>query len=101
MVFKGRGVQKDEAIGAAWLKRAAEHGNPVAQNRLAHLYANGRGIDINPFEAAKWHLIARHGGKSDTWLDGHLETLSEEEQSRAEAAATAWMKQRQAGFLDR
>ncbi|HSM19028.1 MAG TPA: hypothetical protein VK844_01490, partial [Hyphomicrobiales bacterium] len=100
MVFKGRGVQKDEKRGAAFLRRAAEHGNPVAQNRIAHLYANGRGVPIDPVEAAKWHLIARQGGKSDTWLDGYLDTLSEEERGKAEAAAQEWLRTRYTGFFD-
>jgi hypothetical protein len=93
MVFKGRGVQKDEATAAQWMIRAANRGNPVAQNRAARLYAFGRGVAIDPLEAAKWHMLARNRGANDPWLDGYVGSLPAEQRRAAEAAATEWRPQ--------
>ena len=92
MVFKGRGVAANEELGAEWIRRAAEKGNPVAQNRIARLYANGRGVAIDPVAAAKWHLIARAGGLSDIWLDGYVATLSQDDRKTAQAQAQAFQQ---------
>jgi uncharacterized protein len=87
MVFRGEGVQKDEGIGAQWLMVAARQGNPVAQNRLARLYAVGRGVDAEPVEAAKWHLLATEGGRRDAELDTFLQGLSDEQRQEARERA--------------
>ena len=44
---------------AKLFRQAAEQGNPVAQNRLPRLYANGVVVKDDPVQAAKWHLLAR------------------------------------------
>ena len=62
-------LQKDETIGAQWLMVAARQGNPVAQNRLARIYALGRGVEADPVEAAKWHVLASEAGRTDAELD--------------------------------
>ena len=70
MLFNGRGVQKDEAVAARWFPEAADADNPLAQVRLARLFAEGRGVEKDPAEAARWYLIAKeprprrrlHGG---------------------------------------
>ena len=59
----------NEAAAAQWFQRAAEVGNPIAQNRLARLLATGRGITADPLAAAKWHLLAKRAGKDDDFLD--------------------------------
>ena len=38
MLFNGVGVEKNEAAAAKIFLRAAARNNPIAQNRLAHLY---------------------------------------------------------------
>jgi hypothetical protein len=80
-------VQKDEAIGAQWLTVAARQGNPVAQNRLAWCYAAGRGVDADPVEAAKWHMLASEAGRADPKLDEMVKTLSDEQRDDARARA--------------
>jgi TPR repeat protein len=75
MVFRGDGVKRDEKVGAEWLLVSARRGNPVAQNRVARLYATGRVFDVNPAEAMKWHILAKAGGRSDAWLDEFIARL--------------------------
>jgi TPR repeat protein len=80
-------VQKDEAIGAAWLAVAARQGNPVAQNRLARIYFKGRGVERDPVEAAKWHLLASEAGRPDAELDTLVAELGDAERQEARARA--------------
>ena len=47
-------------------------GSPIAQNRLAHILAAGRGLPADPVEAIKWHLISKAGGASDQNLDAFM-----------------------------
>ena len=72
-------------------KTAAEKGNPVAQNRLARVYANGiGGVEESPVEATKWHLLARAAGVSDFWLDVYITRLTPEQRTEAEKDAENW-----------
>ena len=45
-------------------------------NRLARIYAAGRGLDKNPLQAARWHILARAKGVTDSWLDTVVNQLS-------------------------
>ena len=58
--------------------------NAVAQDRVARLYATGRGIHKDLVEAMKWYLIARAGGEKDDWLDSVLGTLTPEQKVAVE-----------------
>ncbi len=87
MVFLGDGVKKDEKVGAEWLLVSARQGNPVAQNRVARLFATGRIFEVNPAEAMKWHLLAKAGGRSDAWLDEFVARLPSATQEEGEARA--------------
>jgi len=94
MLFKGAGVATDEQGAAKLFRLAAEQGNPVAQNRLARLYANGVVVKADPVQAAKWHLLARAAGVSDFSLDIVLAKLTTEERAAAEKAAEGWRNDR-------
>jgi hypothetical protein len=83
-------VQKDEQIGAQWLLRAASQGNVVAQNRIAHLLQAGRGIEVDPTEAAKWHMLALKGGVKDDKLETFIGGLPEADRAEARDRADAW-----------
>ncbi len=48
----------DLAEAAVWFRRAAELGNGDAQTMVAHLYADGRGVERNPVEALIWSTQA-------------------------------------------
>ena len=71
------------------IRLSAEQGNPVAQNRLARLYANGAVVGSDPVQAAKWHLLARAQGVADPLLDDLLAKLSKDDQAAAEKRAAA------------
>jgi TPR repeat protein len=86
MLFNGDGVEKDETAAARLFLKAARSGNPLAANRLARLYASGRGVNKDMVEAMKWHLSARNAGLKDEWLESHLTSLSPAERKALEAA---------------
>jgi TPR repeat protein len=87
LLFNGEGVAADERLAARYFRRAAGRGNPIAQNRLARLYALGRGVPKNLVESAAWHLLAASRGLTDAWLDQTLTTLSPEDRAKAEKLA--------------
>jgi hypothetical protein len=87
-LFNGDGVAKNEAQAARLFRRAALRGNAIAQNRLARVYATGRGVPRNLIEAAAWHLMASGQGLPDSWLDGTLKDMPEQDRKRAEQLAT-------------
>jgi TPR repeat protein len=89
-LYLGKGVEQNEVLGFKMIRRAAEKGNPVAQNRLAHAFAGGRGTKVDKIAAGQWHLLSRGAGVSDFGLDQFLSSLSGEERKRAEDAAFKW-----------
>jgi TPR repeat protein len=91
-LFQGRGVPVSQSAGAMYFRSAAEKGSPVAQNRLARCYAHGAGIQANPIEAAKWHLIAKAGGLADKQLEDLVAKLSRADRAKAQLAADEWIE---------
>ncbi len=70
LVFRGEGVQKNETLGAKWLLVAAQHGNAVAQNRMARILGVGvTGVNQDPIEAMKWNFLAKQAGRGDIAMD--------------------------------
>ncbi|MBV6658800.1 MAG: sel1 repeat family protein, partial [Devosiaceae bacterium] len=67
-----------------WLQRAAEAGNPVAENRLAHAFAQGIGVRLDPVQAAYFHARAVAGGLADARLDNFVASLSPDQRARAQ-----------------
>jgi TPR repeat protein len=67
-----------------WFRRAAEAGNPVAENRLAHAYAQGFGVPLDPVEAAYYHARAVAGGLADARLDAFVSALPEAQRQEAQ-----------------
>lgn len=57
----GSGVRKNLPAAMAWLKRAAEAGNPQAQRALGLAYENGAGVERNPVLARTWLKRSREG----------------------------------------
>ena len=70
--------------GIFWLRRAAESGNPLAHNRLAHAYTQGYGVPLDPVMAAYHHSSAVAGGLPDARLDAFVSTLSDEQRRAAQ-----------------
>ena len=57
----GRGVPRDLGTAIAWLRRAAEADNPVAQAALGRAYLRGHGVEPNAEHARRWLRLAREG----------------------------------------
>jgi uncharacterized protein len=91
-LFNGTGgVARNERLAATLLAKAARKGNPIAQNRLANILAVGRGVQANPVEAIKWHIVAKAGGVSDIPLDTFVQKQTPEIRASAEKAAKPWL----------
>ena len=69
VLWRGLGLTRDEPKAIPYLKSAAQKGLAAAQNRLAHVYVEGVGVEKDKQEAAKWRLIAKAGGMQDPELD--------------------------------
>jgi TPR repeat protein len=90
-LFNGDGVEKSESGAVKFFAIAAQANSPVAQNRLARLYAAGRGVKANAVEAMKWHVLARANGVKDDWLDGRFAALSSQERLAVEEAVQRYI----------
>lgn len=93
MLFNGVGVEKNEAAAAKIFLHAAARNNPIAQNRLAHLYVTGRGVPRDVVEAATWNRFAKAAGLDDAELDAATANLTPEENERVNQ-----LMRRQAAF---
>lgn len=69
MQFNGVGAPRDQQAAITLLRRAGMAGNAVAQNRLAHIYAEGLGVAPDLAQARYWRDKAREGGLADAALD--------------------------------
>jgi TPR repeat protein len=67
--FNGVGVSRDRVAAAQWFRKAAVKGNAVAQNRLAHILAQGLGVEADLAEAREWRDKSREAGLNDPSLD--------------------------------
>ncbi|SOC36956.1 hypothetical protein SAMN05892877_103297 [Rhizobium subbaraonis] len=86
-LVNGVAGDRDYEAGFRWLKRAADGGNVVAQNRLAYLYINALGTRPDPVEAAKWFVLSRRAGLNDAGLEDFYLGLTDEQQKAAISAA--------------
>ncbi|WP_235769180.1 tetratricopeptide repeat protein [Rhizobium alarense] len=86
-LINGTGGKRSYEDGFGWMKRAAERGNVVAQNRLSHLYINAIGTRPDPVEAAKWFVLSRRAGLKDPALEDFYLGLTDEEQKAGISAA--------------
>jgi TPR repeat protein len=91
-LFNGTGVEKNESGAVALLSRAARKGSPIAQNRLAHVYAAGRVLAADPVAAIKWHLISKASGAKDLVLDEFMSKQRSDVRAAAEKAARPWVE---------
>ena len=77
-----------------WYKRAADAGNPVAQNRYAKLLAVGEGVDLDLEEAAMWRALARRQGLTDPVLDKLLVSITRRSSPRPRSAPASGRRSR-------
>ena len=80
LIFGKAGVEKNEAEGLAWTRKAAEQGDARAQYMLAGLLANGVGVQKNPVESRFWLELAA--------VQGHAEARKILEQARRSSRPT-------------
>ncbi len=59
------GLPVDFAEAAKWYRRAADQGEPRAQNNLGFAYQNGRGVPTDYVEARKWFEKSAAAGNVD------------------------------------
>lgn len=57
----GRGVPRNMTTAIAWLKRAADAGNPIAQARLGRAYLKGEGVPLDDALGRAWIKKSREG----------------------------------------
>jgi uncharacterized protein len=86
-MINGKGGAKSVSDGAGWLRRAAVRGNPIAMNRLAHLYKDGIGVAADKVEAGKWSVLAKRAANDDTVLDEFFRKLDDGARKAALEAA--------------
>lgn len=84
--------EQDHDEGFRWLTIAANKGNVVAQNRLAHLYINAIGTLPDPVEAAKWYVLSRRAGLTDLALEDFYLGINEDQQRKAIEAANRFRR---------
>jgi hypothetical protein len=93
--LNGIGTHKDEALGANWIKKAANLGNNQAQNRLSTLYAKGIGVPRDPVRAYTWAVIAaRSSGVGYDEVAALRQTMTPLQVDDAEHRIQHWFSQK-------
>lgn len=86
-LVNGFGGERNLDEGFRWLYGAAQRGNVVAQNKVAHLYIQALGTRPDPIEAAKWYVLSRRAGLKDPSLEDFYLGITDEQQKKAIEAA--------------
>ena len=86
-LVNGTGGERNLEDGFRWLNGAAQRGNVVAQNKLAHLYIQALGTRPDPVEAAKWYVLSRRAGLKDPALEDFYLGIEDAQQKQAIDAA--------------
>ena len=93
LLFKGLGVERNEAQAAYWYGRAAEQGQPEAQLFLGWAFLEGNGVARDYILAHKWCDIAYSSGAADAALycrDSAAQRLTPEELRQSVRQVTEW-----------
>jgi len=86
-LINGKGGPAQLEDGFRFLKRAADRGNPIAINRVAHLYKDGVGTAPDRLQAAEWAVLAKRVENSDPVLDDFFRGLDPQTQKAGLEAA--------------
>src|SRR5262249_11353141 len=88
----GKGVAKDDAEAAKWLRLSARQGYAPAQERLGDRYAAGHGVTKVDRQAYFWLTLAcANGRKSAEKIRAEVASrLSAEDRASVEEAAQRW-----------
>lgn len=91
--FTGAGVAQDARQAAYWFQKAAQAGNPEAENLVGYLYETGVGVAADPARALHWYQLAAASGSSDAILNiGVLYVLGLGVKKDVQAAADYFQK---------
>jgi hypothetical protein len=60
--WNGDGVPRNEKLAAYWYEKAAQTGDPGAQNEIGYFYQVGIGVPVNPERAVYWYRLASASG---------------------------------------
>lgn len=91
MLVTGRGVERNAEDGIAWMKKAADKGNPAAQRNLGRVYEQAEpdlwtGQPPDYVHAEKWYRLAADKGDAEAaYRLGRLALEAHIKASRAEA----------------
>ena len=85
MYHRGMGVRADDREAAAWLLRAAEHGQAEGQLMLGILFYYGLGVAQSYVQAYAWCELAETNGNGDATLcrDAALEAMPDADREQA------------------
>ncbi len=86
------GTVQQTAASVAWLKRAAAMGHPASQERLAAIYATGRGLPRNTIEATRLYLAAAASGSPTAAHEAAMRLLAGEGADQDVPAALGWLE---------
>lgn len=65
----GKGVPRDPVQSAYWFRKAADQGDPGAQNQLGYMYVWGIGVDRDNAQAFRWFSRAAGDGSQQAKLN--------------------------------
>ena len=93
MYDNGLGLPQDYAEAVRWFRKAAEQGNPAAQDALGMRCGLGRGVPQDYVLAHMWaNLAAARGTKRGSKLrDLVAKTMTPADISKAQRLAREWM----------
>src|SRR5215469_4613534 len=60
--LSGRGVAQDLSQAAHWYGKAAQAGNPLAQNLMGYFYQKGIGVGVDYLSSARWYQLSSSTG---------------------------------------
>lgn len=93
MYTKGRGVLKDEVLGAAWYLKSAQQGVVIAQYKLGLAYANGSGVPQDAEKAVDWYTRAADQGNAEAQFNLGMMYKNGEGITKDEQQAYMWLKE--------
>lgn len=86
-----KGVKQDTTAALQWYLKAAQAGNPVAQNKVGNFYRDGRGTTQNKEKAMQWYLQAAQQEDSDAQTNIALLYLNGEGVEKNYQLAMKWL----------
>lgn len=94
MHLRGQGTPQDDEQASHWFRKAAEHGIPQAQSKLAGMYMEGRGVPQDYEFAYVWYKVsAAHKHKdAEVGAEQAKQHLTPEQLSEADKLAAEYIQ---------